>query len=180
MSASPFSFGTRLAAAGALVLGLFLGVGILLPGTWTAEASLEIAATPEELMPLLDGPEGWRRWTAWPDSGLVSHGPARGAGSGISWNHPELGRGAFEIVEVEARRGVRYRVEVEGGAMLTAGTVRLEPSSRGTRVTWHEEGDFGWNPLMGYWSLVMSGVQTDELLKGLGHLREIVEGDEGR
>ncbi|HKJ01612.1 MAG TPA: SRPBCC family protein, partial [Longimicrobiales bacterium] len=167
MTPSPISPGTRILAGGALVLGLFLAVGFLLPGTWSAERTTTLHAPPETVFPLVDAPRAWRRWTAWPDSGLVAQGPDRGAGARLVWDDPELGDGSFEIVAVEPLRSVRYEVRVQGGGMHTDGTFLLEPEGAGTRVTWREEGDFGRNPLMGYWARFMARAQGRELEKAL-------------
>ena len=173
MTASPISFGTRILAGGALLLGLFLAVGLLLPGTWSAERTATLHAAPQAVFPLVDAPRAWTRWTAWPDSGLVSQGPERGVGARLVWDDADLGDGSFEIVAVEPLRSVRYKVEVQGGSMRTDGTFLLEPEGAGTRVTWREEGDFGRNPLMGYWDRLMAQAQGRELEKALTRLDEL-------
>ena len=43
----------------------------------------------------------------------------------------------------------------------------------GVRVTWHEEGNLGRNPLMGYWAFFMDRAQATELEKGLVRLGEL-------
>lgn len=173
---SPFSWGTRVLAAGALLFVVVLGIGALLPGTWHAEGSRVLPASPARILPWLESPEGWRGWTPWPEVGVERTGPERGEGATLSWRHPDMGRGSFEIVAVDAPRRVDYRVLVEGGSLRTEGRVELEPQEAGTRVTWTEEGDFGWNPLMGYWALAMERVQGEELQKGLERLEEVVAG----
>ena len=173
MSGSPFSLGTKILAAGASVLGLFLLGGFLLPGTWSAERATILKAPPEVVFPLVDAPSQWRRWTAWPDSGLVSEGPERGVGARLAWDDRGLGNGSFEIMEVEPLRLVRYHVQVQNGAMHTDGTFTLAPEGTGTRVTWREAGDFGWNPLMGYWARLMERAQGRELEKALLRLDEM-------
>lgn len=170
MSTSPFSLGTRILGAGAAVLVLFLAVGFALPRTWSAQRSAWVAEPPEQVFPLLDAPASWRAWTAWPDSGLVAEGPERGVGARLSWNDRDLGDGSFEIVESVPLERVRYRVQVQGGSMHTDGTLSLAPEEGGTRVTWREEGDFGWNPLMGYWARLMERVQGREMDKALARL----------
>ena len=40
----------------------------------------------------------------------------------------------------------------------------------GVRVHWHEAGNLGHNPLMGYWALSMGRAQSQELSKGLDRL----------
>ena len=175
MSTSPFSLGTRILAVGALLLFVFLAVGFFLPGTWSAERTVTLASPPDVVFPLVDAPQAWRRWTAWPDSGLVQEGPERGVGASLTWNDPDLGEGSFEIVAAEAPRSVRYRVNVQGGSMHTDGTFLLESDGSGTRVTWREEGDFGRNPLMGYWARLMSRAQGKELEKALLRLDSLAQ-----
>jgi hypothetical protein len=134
-----------------------------------------VRASPEAVFGYLDSPEGWRSWTPWPDSGLSAAGPLSGTGAALTWDDPELGSGRWELVDVRPPRRVAYAVEVEGGAMLTHGTVSILPSTSddGVLVTWRESGDLGRNPLMGFWAFFMSRAQTTELEKGLERLDEL-------
>jgi hypothetical protein len=159
----------------ATVLGLFLVVGWLLPGTWSARRSTVLAAPPSAIFPWVDSPAGWQRWTPWPDSGVVREGPEHGVGAKLSWNDEELGDGSFEIVEARPDSLVRYRVVVQGGAMYTDGTMRLSAEGAGTRIDWEEAGDFGGNPLMGYWARFMERAQGAELEKALDRLGSLAE-----
>ena len=164
-----------LLAAAASVLVLFLGIGWILPGTWSAERSAVLDAPPSAVFPWVDSPSGWQRWTPWPDSGVVREGPEHGTGAKLSWDDAELGDGSFEIVEARPDSLVRYRVVVQEGAMYTDGTMRLSASGAGTRVEWREEGDFGSNPLMGYWARFMERAQGAELEKALVRLGSLAE-----
>ncbi len=170
MSRSPFTWGTRILAAGALLFTLLLGGGALLPGTWEATATRVLPHERAEVWALVDGPDGWRRWTAWPEVGVETEGPARGEGARLVWDHPDMGDGVFEITQAHPPGHLAYTVLVEEGALRTQGDMTLEAVEGGTRVTWREEGDFGWNPLMGYWALAMERVQGRELAKGLDRL----------
>lgn len=171
---SPGSLGVRVLGTGAGLLLLFLLVGFLLSGRWEADRTLVIGAAPERIFAFLDSPPGWRAWTPWPDSGLVTSGPPTGQGARMSWDDPNLGDGVFEIVETRAPHLVRYRVSVQHNTMRTEGELRLERVDGGTRVFWVERGDFGANPLMGYWALAMPRAQGRELQKSLSRLAEIV------
>ncbi len=171
---SPVSLGARILGTGAALLILFLLVGFLLSGKWEADGTLVIAAEPTDLFPLLESPQGWKQWTPWPDSGLVASGPASGPGARMSWDDPNLGDGVFEILETESPHLVRYRVSVQDSTMRTEGSLRLAPDSGGTRISWEERGDFGRNPLMGYWALAMHRSQGRELEKSLVRLAELV------
>ena len=174
MRRGPFSVGTIVLGGGGLLLGLFLLVGWLLPSTWEAEATLHISAPATAVYALLDSPEGWQRWTPWPESGVQRSGVTRGEGATLAWDDPELGSGAFSIVSATESERVGYSVRVDDGAMRTDGTITLTPETDGVRVTWHETGDLGWNPLMGYWALSLDRAQSAELAKGLERLRALV------
>jgi hypothetical protein len=174
MSRTPFSFGTLILGGGGALLILFLVIGWLLPQSWEAEASAHIPAPASAVYPLIDSPEGWRQWTPWPESGVERSGPDRGTGATLSWNDPEPGAGSFAIVGGTEPARVDYAVRVDEGAMRTDGTLSLTPEAGGVRVDWREEGDLGWNPLMGYWALSLSRAQSEELAKGLDRLRTLV------
>ena len=176
MSRGPFSIGTVILGGGAVLLGLFLLVGYSLPHDWQAEATVQISAPPAAVYAFLDSPEGWQGWTPWPESGVERSGPARGVGATLSWNDPEFGSGSFTIAGAREPSRVEYSVLVNEGAMRTKGSLDLAGDDDGVRVTWREEGDLGWNPLMGYWALSMSRAQTDEMTKGLDRLKALAEG----
>jgi hypothetical protein len=163
----------------ALAIG-FLAVGFLLPSTWTAEATIEVTAPPEAVFPFLDSAEGWGRWTPSAEEGVESFGPEQGVGSGRRWDDPGYGAGAFQITAIEGVREVRYAVEVEGGAIRIDGILTLEPlGSEGglpvTRIHWIENGDFGWNPLLGYMAGRMRELQGEQLQASLETLKAEVE-----
>jgi hypothetical protein len=178
MSDSPFSFGTKVLGTGALFLCALLALGVVLPATWEAEAAALLPAAPHNAFAYLDSPEGWLAWTPWPDSSTIS-GPARGAGSTLTWDDTEFGSGSFSIVQAEAPTHVSYRVEVNGGRMWTDGTLELTAEGSGTRVRWREEGDLGRNPLMGYWALSMDRAQSEELQKSLERLATLLADSTG-
>lgn len=175
MSASPFSFGTKILGGGAVLLSAFLLVGYLLPGTWEAEASHLVPSPSEAVLPFLDSPEGWQEWTPWPEVGVERSGPERGAGAQLAWDDPELGAGSFTLGATRPER-VEYSVEVGEGAMHATGVVTLTAEAGGVRVVWHENGDLGRNPLMGYWALSMGRAQGEEMAKGLERLAALVAG----
>ncbi len=174
MSGTPFSLGTIILGSAAIVLVGVLGLGVLLPADWEARAMTVIEAPSEEVFALLDTPEGWRSWTAWPDSGWVRSGPERGAGATIAWDDSELGEGSFRIVEAVPFERVDYAVEVGNGSMRTEGSLTLTSQEGGVSVVWQESGDLGRNPLMGYWAFFMDRAQTAELERSLDRLGQVV------
>ncbi|MBM4183921.1 MAG: hypothetical protein FJ207_06795 [Gemmatimonadetes bacterium] len=173
MTRGPFSPGTMILGGGAVLLMGFLLVGYLLPSDWEAEASAGLPVAPEIVFGFLDSPEGWQRWTPWPESGVQRSGPERGAGASLSWDDPEVGTGSFTIAAAAAPTRVEYTVAIDEGAIQAAGSVDVAADGGGSRVTWRERGDLGWNPLMGYWALSMGRAQSEEMGKGLERLRTL-------
>jgi hypothetical protein len=178
MNRSPLSLGTVILGSAAVLLLIVLAIGFLLPAEWQASASTVVDASAEDVYPFLDTPEGWRSWTAWPDSGLTRSGPASGAGARISWNDDELGEGFFQIVDAVPFERVAYMVEVGNGAMRTQGALTLSDEPGGILIAWSETGDLGRNPLMGYWAFFMDRAQTAELERSLDRLGALVTAPE--
>ncbi|NNL31480.1 MAG: hypothetical protein HKO77_10675 [Gemmatimonadetes bacterium] len=180
-----FGPGTIVLGGGAVVLIGFLAIGLFLPGTWDATAEVHVHAPLDSVQVLLDSPDGWRRWTPWPDSVAPGPGPRRGPGASMTWSDSELGSGTFRVEEVggtassDGPRTIAYTVEVEGVAgetLRTLGTVTLRAMGDSTRVVWREEGDLGNNPLMGFWALSMERAQGTEMGKSLDRLAEVAGG----
>jgi hypothetical protein len=159
----------------AALFGGFMLIGLLLPGGWRAERTTDIAAPPEVLFGYFSGAGRWVEWTPTPESGSVAFGPAEGPGSGRRWNDPTYGSGEFVITSTEPPRLVGYEVRVEDGAIRIIGRVELEPTTSGTRLTWREEGDFGWNPLLGYMAGRMDELQGAQMDAALASLRRVAE-----
>ena len=154
------------------VLVTLILIGLVLPGTWSAEASIEIEADPTEVFPYLNDLSRWDRWTNWGDIESELSNPSRNAGASRTWDDPNLGSGSVTITSSVAPAFVGYEVEVEGGASVS-GELRIEDLGGASRVTWREEGDLGRNPLMGYAARNMSESQGAQLAEGLEKLRYI-------
>jgi hypothetical protein len=159
----------------------FLVVGLLLPSGWDAERSIAVNAPPEEIFPLVARSDGWQSWTTVPDEGMETFGPDEGEGSGYRWDDPAYGQGEFLITSAVPLTGMTYEVQVEGGAIRIEGRIALTPeANETTTVHWREEGDFGWNPLLGYLASRMSELQGAEMEASLATLRSLAEGAEVR
>ncbi len=168
--------GWMMAAAFALLLIGFLALGFVLPGTWSARASLLIDVSSERVFATLAEPRRWDDWMPWPEVQFSYEGPSRGIGARRRWDDTRFGAGAFTITEAESPRLLRYEVLVDGGDLVTLGVLRLETTASGTLVTWEESGDFGWNPLLAYAALGMENRQRTELERSLERLAGALEG----
>ena len=168
----------RLAKVFGIVGGLlvvFMATGFLLPGTWSAEVSVEIDADPEAIYPLLADLGRWSEWTQWAELESTLSDPSSGAGAVRNWDDPQYGSGSVTLIESRPSERVRYRVRIGEGAEVM-GILRVERSPSGSVVTWREEGDFGRNPLMGYVARTMSTSQGRQLTESLDKLKDVVGG----
>ena len=156
---------------GAVLVTLML-IGLVLPGTWAAEASIQIEAEPAEVFPFLNDLSRWDTWTNWGEIDSELSDPSRGVGASRAWDDPNFGSGSVTITGSGSPTFVRYEVEVEGGASVT-GELRIQALGGASRVTWREEGDFGRNPLMGYVARGMAKSQGAQLAEGLEKLAYI-------
>jgi uncharacterized protein YndB with AHSA1/START domain len=151
---------------------LFVGAGFFLPGTWSAEATRVIEASPDSVFALVASPKRWDEWTPWPEIQFSYDGPPEGAGAQRSWDAEQIGAGSFTITAAERPTRVEYEVALEGEAQPTRGSFRLEPVGGETQVSWREEGDYGSNPVMGWAALSMKRRHAGELEARLGALAE--------
>jgi hypothetical protein len=154
------------------ILVVILGIGLLLPGTWKAEVEALLPAPPSSVFPLVNHLSSWAKWTPVPETGLEAFGEPAGVGAGVRWDDPRYGAGEVRITGSHANRAVRYEVVVEGGALRIHGSISMEPEGEGTRVRWVEEGDFGWNPLLGFAARGMSSSQSKTMRESLRLLSE--------
>jgi hypothetical protein len=154
------------------VLVTLLFIGVVLPGRWVAEASIEIEAEPTEVFPFLNDLSRWDQWTNWGDIDSELSDPSQNVGASRTWDDASFGSGSVTITESGSPAFVHYRVEIEGGASVT-GELTIEAVGPKSRVTWREEGDFGRNPLMGYVARGMPKSQGAQLEEGLEKLRYI-------
>jgi hypothetical protein len=159
-----------------LILG-FLVVGFLLPSGWSAERSVQIEAPAEGIFPYLSRAESWGEWTPSPETGVEHFGPDEGVGSGRRWDDEINGEGEFVVTESLPPTDLRYEVSVEGGSIRILGHLHLEANGEGTLLHWSEEGDFGWNPLLGYLAKRMNELQGVQLEASLAKLKSVVEGE---
>lgn len=168
--------GAKIFGGLATLLLLYLLVGALLPGTWRAREATVLPAPPATIFPFLNSLEAWQAWTPFPEASLESYGPPEGLGAGIRWDDPQYGRGEAEITGSVGGRSVTYRVDVENGSLIINGTMTLRGQADGTLIEWIEEGDFGWNPLMGYAAKGMASSQGEAMKASLERLKAAVAG----
>ncbi|MBP8270402.1 MAG: SRPBCC family protein [Sphaerotilus sp.] len=140
------------------LLVLLVLVAYALPDRHLVERSKVIAASPEQIWPLLAEPRQWSRWSPWhvrdPQMLLGYSGPVSGQGAQWSWVSDTLGRGRMRFDEVQPPNRLGYAVVFDDPAWTARGEFRLDAVVGGTRVTWSLESTVGANVLLRWLSLL--------------------------
>ena len=107
---------------GAVLVALML-IGFVLPGTWSAEASIRIEASPHQVFPYLNDLSQWDTWTNWGDIDSELSDPSRSVGASRTWDDPSFGSGSVTITGVAPTRpGVSAHLEL--GTIRASGPAR--------------------------------------------------------
>ncbi len=164
-------------------LGLVVVLGVvgfmLLPDGYQVSRSIEIAAPPATVFPLVDTPHRWPEWDPWThiDPSMTNEfsGPESGVGAKGTWTsqNDEVGSGSFTIVESVPNQRVVMDLDVPGVDMTPRGTLTFEPTPLGTRVTWTNEDELsGGYRVFGLAAEALLGPMVET---GLRDLKEIAE-----
>ena len=137
-----------------LIVALLIGLanvvvflyGLTLPDDWHAEAETFVAASPDEVYPLIATAERWTEWSAWSESQdptirLHYDGPKAGEGASFSWLGERVGRGKITITEAQPDKSIRYTLELQRSTFSEDARITLQPENDGTRITWTDGGE---------------------------------------
>jgi hypothetical protein len=108
-----------IAAAAAIVAGVWYGVGATLPEAVSVRRTRRIEASPEQVYAWVGHLDRWPEWTAWMQV----------------WTHPD-GAGRLEITSAEESRGIGYELTFAGSALAVDGIISLTPAGQATDVLW--------------------------------------------
>lgn len=170
----------RIALALIAVIGLLLAIGMLLPSAFKVQRTVEMAATPERIYPLIADPREWKRWSVWnrrdPAMTMEYSGAPSGTGARWTWKSASEGNGEMAFTAAVPNERVDYALAFPDMGMRSSGQLRLEAAGTGTRVTWTNEGDMGANPVNRYFGLFMDRLVGPDFEGGLKNLEALVEG----
>ena len=100
-----------IAAVVLLGLALIAGAALLQPERFRVERSVEIAAPPERVFPLVEDFTQWGKWSPWehldPDMKRLFGNPFRGMGASYSWSgNDQVGEGRMKMRTARLPNGV--------------------------------------------------------------------------
>jgi uncharacterized protein YndB with AHSA1/START domain len=134
-----------LAGLAALLAG-FLAYAATKPDSFEITRSIDIAAPPAKIFPLINDLRAFNTWNPFlakdPAVKLTYSGPQTGQGAGHGWDgNGDVGSGSLEIVEAAAPTRVAMRLDmVSPMEAHNAVQFTLVPAGGGTKVTWQMRG----------------------------------------
>lgn len=155
----------------------FLMIGLLLPSRVQVVRTIEIAASPERLFPLVDDLRAFQRWSPWqaPSMAVAFSGPQAGVGARMSWSDDGGAMsGSQTITASEPPRWVVYGLDFGPGSAAEA-SMELEPAATGTRLTWAFGYDIGYDIVGRYIGTLVKGQVESKYGEGLGRLKALAE-----
>ncbi len=164
----------------AVLLVVFLIVGMMLPERLQVERSIVIRADASKVYPYISNFRLFNQWSPWakidPDVKHTYEGPEQGQGAIMHWRseHTEVGKGSQKIVEAEPNRHIKI-VLAFGGMGKAYANYNLQADQESTTVTWAFDMRFGYNipgRIMGLFIGDQIGASYD---KGLVDLKRLVE-----
>lgn len=165
---------------GVVVLAVIVvAIGWILPSGFKVQRSVEIAAPPSKIYPLVVAPRQWKNWAVWnerdPAMTIEYSGPESGVGAKWSWQSKTEGNGSMDFTAAVPDERVDYLLVFPDFDMKSRGQLRLQPSGTVTRVTWTNEGDVGSNPLNRYFAVMMDSMVGPDFEAGLKKLKALAE-----
>ena len=166
----------------AIIVLLFVIVGLLLPTKRFLSRSITIHAPIHVVFEEVNTLKRWENWSPWRDIDLHAiiqyEGPDAGVGCTMTWasEHPKIGKGTQQIVVSEPYQRIDTNLDFVGwDGAVTAGW-RFEEATEGeTRVTWSNESDSKGNLLNKYMELIIYPQLGKNYERGLKNLKAHVE-----
>lgn len=151
------------------------------PDEFAVERKLRIAATPEQLWPLVGELRGFNRWNPYerkdPTMKGTYSGTAAGVGSRYGWESDKVGTGSMEVTGQQPGRAVQMKLDfVKPFEAHNHAEFALQPTADGaTEVHWRMHGPANlMSKVMGVF-MNMDNMVGKDFEDGLQNLRQIAE-----
>jgi hypothetical protein len=164
----------------AVLLVVFLVVGMMLPEKLQVERSIVIRADANKVYPYVSNFRQFNQWSPWakidPNIEFTYEGPEKGEGAIMHWRseHAEVGQGSQKILQANPGHDVRI-VLAFGGMGKAYSNFQLQPEQGSTMVSWAFDMHFGYNIPGRIMGLFIGDQIGDYYDKGLSSLKQLVE-----
>jgi hypothetical protein len=175
-----WTWARRALAGVAGLAAALLAVAWLLPRQPVVSRSIEVAARPAAIFPLVGDLRRSSEWQPWfgrdPRMVVTFTGPVDGVGQTMVWegDPATVGSGRQSIVRLEPDREVETALDVAGRGAATV-SITLAADDGTTAVTWRLRTDLGFNPVARYVGLRLDRMVGPDFESGLAKLKALAE-----
>jgi hypothetical protein len=144
--------------AGVMTIGAVAAL-TLLPKTIHIERSAVVSAAPNIVFSALSSPTSFHQFNPFKDvnpdlQGVIS-GPPAGIGAQYTWSSSG-GNGSQTIVSMKQDAEIKMQLELGFRGRPTQ-TFLISPVAGGSKVTWVQDGDLGYNPVARFIGTTLDG-----------------------
>ncbi|MFM7116269.1 MAG: SRPBCC family protein [Planctomycetota bacterium] len=173
------NIGLRVFGAAAVLVLLFLLIGMLLPHAYQTSAEVVIDAPPEKVFAYLNRLDRWPEWSQWATNKdsmfAVEYGPqVEGVGAVQTLKEPR-GSGKLWITGSEPDRSLEYVVEFGDFPRMTS-RFELQVAGSGTRLKWSSDGQLPTGPFYGWLRMAFVNGMKSQYQQALIKLDAVVTG----
>jgi len=157
-----------------------LVVAFILPRHAVVVRSVEIAAPPAAVWPIVADLRRFNEWSPWvgldPEATYTFTGPTDGIGQTLNWQSEDarVGNGAMTIAGLAPDSRVDLEIDF-ADAGIAGSFIVLEPVGAATRATWGFDSDLGFNPIARYFGMMADSVVGPDYEAGLARLKAVAE-----
>ncbi len=164
----------------AVLIGIWLILGLSMPKNVTTDRSIEIAASPELVFNIVNDLSTYERWSPWkeadPSLTVTLSDQTVGAGASYSWvgDKKKSGSGKMSITRSDPPTEVATLLEFNGQGNANS-TWKIEPVEGGAKATWGISADFPfpWNAALAF--MDFKGMIHKDFDRGLELLKAYAE-----
>lgn len=156
-------------------------VAYLLPGSSVVTRTIEINAPVEKVYSQFADFNNWNNWSPWYRKDTTTKqtilGTAGMAGHSMKWSSDkeDVGHGSMTFERVVENKSIDAMLEFEDVKMQSTIMFRVEPTATGTKVTWGDSANLGYNPMMRWMGLFMDKFMGPDFEEGLKNMKDVSE-----
>ena len=169
----------KLGLALAVLIVLFIVVGLFLPTQYTVTRTQMIQAKPAAIHTHVNDLTKWEAWTPWKDgdpSLVITQGKkTSGVGASQSWSGKD-GNGSLTFTKSSKKEGIDYDLTFNDGKFKGTAFIQYRDMGGNTQVNWTMTGDMEVPVVGGYLAMTMDSMVGDMFQNGLTKLKNVVEG----
>jgi hypothetical protein len=160
------------------MIGLALGIGFALPGTFHVERTLVIDAAPDKVFPWVNDLTKWPKWDPWtradPDIKHQYSG-TQGVGHTQNWKGPRSGVGQLKVVTSTHPKEIRVELRTDKITATRLLTFTLKDLGKKTKLTWSIDGENNMKPIGNWFGLGMNKYLGPMYEQGLSNIKALTE-----